>query len=52
MRVYIFILFIHNIIYMPQRNGVRSMRYRSAIARSAMSSVTGKTNSMMPSVLV
>ena len=37
---------------MPQRNGARSMRGRSAIARSAMSSVTGKTNSMMPSVLV
>jgi hypothetical protein len=37
---------------MPQRNGSRSSSGRSAIARTAMFSGTGKTNSMMPSVLV
>ena len=37
---------------MPQRNGSRSTSGRSAIARSAMFSGTGKTNSMMPSILV
>ena len=37
---------------MPQRNGSRSTSGRSAIARIAMFSGTGKTNSMMPSILV
>jgi len=37
---------------MPQRNGMRSSRGRSAIARKAQFSGPGQTDGMQPSVLV
>lgn len=37
---------------MPQKNGYRSSRGRSAIARKVLQGNVGKTNAMMPHILV